>query len=250
MEINHIKKAKERFDKELHSSAYHKIHSDLEHLNNLLQLLDIQAGECCLDLGTGNGYLAFEMAEQNPSCSITGLDIAENSIKQNNLNVKKANLSNLDFLLYNGIDFPFPDHSFNKAISRYALHHFPNMEHAVREISRILQPDGKFLFCDPKTYNADKNGFIDLYQQLQKDGHNHFFKEKELIYLFEKNCFTPARSFVSSVRYPRLFTKEYETLLSTTSEEIKNLYQIELVGEQIFITVEVMNILFKKNSPN
>ena len=52
-----IDQAGKRFDRELHTDDYRRIHADDEHLNLLLGMLEIGPGEKYMDLGTGHGYL-------------------------------------------------------------------------------------------------------------------------------------------------------------------------------------------------
>jgi predicted O-methyltransferase YrrM len=56
-----IKSAGKRFDSQLHTEEYRKIHSDSEHLENLIRLIDIKDNKSYLDIGTGNGYSFLEV---------------------------------------------------------------------------------------------------------------------------------------------------------------------------------------------
>jgi predicted O-methyltransferase YrrM len=65
-----IDQARQGFDPVLHSDEYRRIHADDEHLNALMTMLENQPGGKYMDLGTGNGYLAFEMARRFPEFRI------------------------------------------------------------------------------------------------------------------------------------------------------------------------------------
>lgn len=80
-----------------------------------------------LDLGTGSGYLSFPIAQKYPDISIIGLDIVEKALESNRIKAKKEDIRNISFITYNGLDFPFADNEFDMVISRYALHHFPDI---------------------------------------------------------------------------------------------------------------------------
>ena len=71
-----ITQARQGFDSQLHTAGYRKIHSDQAHLEALMQFLEIQPAGHYIDLGTGNGYLTFEMARRFPEIFVTGVDIA------------------------------------------------------------------------------------------------------------------------------------------------------------------------------
>ncbi len=241
-----IKKAKKRFDSELHTKEYRQIHSDQLHLDKLMEFLEIEDDERYLDLGTGNGYLAFEMARRYRNVIVTGLDIAEKSINLNNQIVEENSFPNVMFNSYDGTRLPYSDAKFRGIISRYAFHHFPDPELSIREIRRILKKGGFFIFSDPMTYPEDKYGFIDRYQELKDDGHWHFYYEDEVVELFRRFGLMSAEVFYSYIRYPRPCNKGYENLLENSDKRISDLYETAIEGNIIYITVRVMNIFFRK----
>jgi ubiquinone/menaquinone biosynthesis C-methylase UbiE len=51
---------------------------------------------------------------------------------------------------------PFAAGSFDKAYCLSAIHHIPDIRRAVREIHRVLKPDGAALFSEPGVGHADK----------------------------------------------------------------------------------------------
>lgn len=246
MEKEQIEKTKQKFDPILHTKVYKKIHSDKEHLNDLLNLFELKPNCRYLDLGTGNGYLAFALAEKNKNILIEGLDIVENSIIKNNQIVKEKGLKNIKFETYDGVDFPYPDGFFSGGISRYAMHHFPDINHSIKEINRVLEKNGFFILSDAKTYDIDKKGFIDEFQKYLEDGHNHFYYENEIIELFNKQGFNKEKIFHSQIKYPRKYSKRYQNLINNEADEIVDKYKMEIVDDNIFMTVQIMNILFRK----
>ena len=54
-----ISKARERFNRELHSEMYARVHADDEQLQGLLPFLAPKNKQAFLDLGTGNGYVGI-----------------------------------------------------------------------------------------------------------------------------------------------------------------------------------------------
>lgn len=241
-----IRNARERFDRELHTGSYNAIHSNEEHLKNLVSLLDMRPDSCCLDLGTGNGYLAFAIAEEYPEASVFGLDIAENAIIRNREIAMEKGLTNIFFSSYDGRHFPFTEDAFDRVISRYALHHFPDINFTAEEIHRVLQPQGTFLYSDPKRDSRDRKDFINAFQKLKQDGHVAFLKEKELLRIFREAGFDDEKSFASRVRFPREYSPEYKSLLARARRKMKRIHEIEVTHETVSISVAVMNILFRK----
>jgi cyclopropane fatty-acyl-phospholipid synthase-like methyltransferase len=237
-----INSAKKRFEKELHTNEYKKIHEDSNHLNLLLNLCKAKDDDKILDLGTGNGYIAFELARRYPNVSIAGLDIAESSINKNNRIVESENLQNIKFYSYDGINLPFEDESFTKVVSRYAFHHFPEPTNMIKSIYSKLKKHGQFILSDAMTYDSDTNHFIDRFQALKKDGHRHFYKLDEIKELFTTNGFAVLKTGFNKISYPRELNKNYICLLDNTSENIKNKYEIRIDDNRIFVTVKGFNI--------
>ena len=48
-----------------------------------------------------------------------------------------------------GYTLPFPDNYFNGALSNSVLEHIPDLNSTLKEISRVMKPGAKFVFCVP-----------------------------------------------------------------------------------------------------
>ena len=109
-------------------------------------------------------------------------------------------IRNISFISYNGIDFPFVDSEFDMVISRYALHHFPDIQKSISEISRVIK-QGAFLFISDPTPNVnDTSRFVDGYMQLKKDGHIKFYTEDEWLQICGKYGLQFKKSFGSTIQ--------------------------------------------------
>jgi SAM-dependent methyltransferase len=243
-----IRSARRGFDDRLHGDEYRKIHSDAEHLEGLLSMLDIREGASYLDIGTGNGYVAFELAARQKGVGVIGLDIAEDSIERDREIAKERGLDNLEFRSYDGLDFPFQDGRFFGGISRYALHHFPDIRRSLGELRRVTQAGGFFILSDPATADEDHEGFVDRFQSLLPDGHVHFHRRPEIEAHFREFGFVVEKEFPSSVRYPRMVDDRYLGLFARTGKETLDLYDVEIEGDKVFIRVGVMNLFFRRRA--
>ena len=241
-----VRDARDRFNRELHTEEYARVHSDADQLRALIELLAVEDGETVLDLGTGAGYVAFEVGRLCPGCEVIGLDIADAAIATNLEKKRKANLSNLDFRVYSGTALPFDDASFDGVISRYAFHHFPEPEVSVAEMSRVLRRGGRAVISDPVPFDADTRGFIDEFQQLKPDGHVRFHCSAELDELFARHGLQKTGGFSSQVSYPRPIDSRYRELLARTPRRLLEQYRVRVVEEEIFIAVDVANTVFQK----
>jgi len=241
-----IRSARLQFNRELHTDEYRRIHSDDDQLRLLVGLLQVQSGERYLDLGTGSGYVALEIARQCPGCSVIGVDIADLAIATNLERVERARIPNLDFRTYSGTALPFDDASFAGVVSRYAFHHFPEPELSVSEIHRVLRQGGRAVLSDAVCLDTDTEDFINAFQRLKPDGHVRFYRSAELMGLFNRHGLRHVGGFTTRISYPRDVDSRYEELLGRSSAPTLQSYQVRVSGSQVSVSVEVANFLFQK----
>ncbi len=226
---------------------YNKQTQDLEHLTAILDFLPIQSGMKVLDLGTGSGYMSFPLAEKYPDVTIVGLDIVEMALERNSKKAEEEQLNNLSFLSYDGSNFPFEENSFDLVITRYALHHFPDIKHSISQVRRVLKQTGMFFISDPTPNENDTERFVDAYMQLKKDGHIQFYSKEEWIELCGAQNLKLVSSFDSSIRFPKEKSTAvgFEELMKKYSKDIIDSYDLKVTQEEIYITEKVNNLLFK-----
>lgn len=228
----------------LEGEFYERQTKDDSHLRLLLRELRGKGTEHILDLGTGAGYLAFPMAEQYPECQIYGLDIVNETILRNQR--KARELKNCHFISYDGRKFPFEDCFFDRVVSRYALHHFPAIEEAFGEISRVLRRGGLLLISDPIPNPEDENRFVDRFMQMKPDGHIRFYAEEEFVQLAERAGLRKKKAIRTGITFPRKQAEQYSELIRNTPEAVLNSYHVERKSDEIWITEKVANLVFEK----
>ena len=227
---------------------YNKQTQDEQHLKSILEFLPLKSGMKILDLGTGSGYLSFSIAEKFTDMFIIGLDIVEKALVDNRIKAEKENIKNISFITYDGINFPFSDNDFDMVVSRYALHHFPDIQKSISEVSRVLKSGGFLFISDPAPNANDTSKFIDEYMQLKKDGHIKFYTKGE----WEQICTEVGLKVVdfwdSSIRFPKKKDTAYgfDELLKKHDKNIIENYELKVLENEIYITEQVNNILFCK----
>lgn len=244
-----IEKTKQGFEKSFkEASFYNKQTRDEQHLELILECLDIEPGMRILDLGTGMGYLAFPLAERYPQAQVTGLDIVEMSLTRTRRQAVLDKLDNLSFVCYDGIRFPFSDCFFDVVVSRYALHHFPAIYDTFAEISRVLKPGGMVFVSDPAPNENDTEHFVDEYMQMKEDGHVKFYTQREWMDIAAHMGLKYERSFETMLRFPRKKTEagKFADIAANHPDEVIKGYEIEFISDEIWITERVNNLLFKK----
>lgn len=247
MDKNIIEQVRIQFDEDFSKEGYmEKRTGDREHLIMIMKQLCFGCGDQVLDLGTGSGFLAFPLAEKYPIIQVVGLDIAQRVLERNRERARVAGLDNLVFVSYDGNIFPFPDNSFTHIVTRYAIHHFPDINKCFEEMYRVLKPGGMLFISDPTPNENDIEGFVDAFMQLKPDGHVKFYTETEYMCLAQSHGFERENCFFTQIRFPSERRGGFQKIRGDYSDYIIDGYNIEIVDEEIYITERVINLLFRK----
>ena len=227
---------------------YNRQTQDSGHLERILGFVKIREGMRILDLGTGSGYLSFPIAKNNQGCEVVGLDIVNAALDANRAKADAEGIKNLSFVSYDGIDFPFEADSFDLVVTRYALHHFPDIEHSIGEVSRVLKSDGMLFISDPCPNECDTERFVDDYMRLKKDGHIKFYTKDQWIDICGRQGLIVTDSFDSSIRFPKKkdTANGYEEVLKKHDKAVIESYDLLETDTELFITEQVNNIMFEK----
>lgn len=246
-DVENVRQAKESFNSILGNKKYAGIIKDDNHLSLLLDLVNGGKYNKILDIGTGTGYLAFPLAEQFPTASVCGIDIAEVIVEKNNVTVKEKGIHNLSFQVFDGLKYPFSDESVDLIVTRYAFHHFPDVVNAIQQMNRVLVKGGKVLISDPMRNEKDENGIIDNFMRVKKDGHIRFYSSNELDKLFTSNGFSKKNQVITNMKFPFAKQVEYINLYDRTTDKEKLLYDITNDNEVIWVKhINVGNTIFVK----
>jgi len=117
--------------------------------NALIEQARIKSGDHILDFGCGTLTLSLMMKQQCLEAFITGIDVDEKvlTIAEN-----KRTDSGFEIRLdkYDGKFLPYSDETFDKVVSSLVFHHLTTVQkkQAIREIYRILKPDGEIHIAD------------------------------------------------------------------------------------------------------
>ena len=110
-----------------------------------------------LDYGCGTGSYSIYLA--NSGADVTGIDISRVALHVATTNVKQRSFgANIKFIQMDAEKLGFDDDSFDLVCGGAILHHLA-LEKAIREISRVLRPEGKAVFVEPLGHNVFINAF-------------------------------------------------------------------------------------------
>ena len=101
-----------------------------------------------LDIGSGLGDLAIEVAQRYPGLALTGIDISAQAAVIAREKAKNKNLKIIDFRLADVHELPFISASMDLVVSHGAIHHLRDLRQALAEIYRVLKPKGLAYLSD------------------------------------------------------------------------------------------------------
>jgi ubiquinone/menaquinone biosynthesis C-methylase UbiE len=108
----------------------------------------IRAGQTVLDVATGPGEPALSVAEWvGPEGKVFGVDPIPEMIEGGRRAADRFGLKNTKFEIAHADRLPFSDAAFDAAISRFGIMFFPSPADGIREMLRVLKPEGKLAFA-------------------------------------------------------------------------------------------------------
>lgn len=107
------------------------------------------SGNRVLDIGTGSGLLAIELAKAHANWQIIGIDVSENMLQLARQNAaKRGVIDKNDFQWGAAEALPFNDNYFSLVISHASLHLWKEPLKVFKEIARVTVPGGYCLIWD------------------------------------------------------------------------------------------------------
>ena len=105
-----------------------------------------------LDIGTGTGRLAIELArEKNCHFELVALDISDDMLRVAVDNANRYGVADkITFVKGTAASLPFPDKSFDLIISYASLHHWFKPISVFNEMVRVINDSGSILVRDNK----------------------------------------------------------------------------------------------------
>jgi demethylmenaquinone methyltransferase/2-methoxy-6-polyprenyl-1,4-benzoquinol methylase len=95
-----------------------------------------------LDVATGTGDLALELARRNGS--VVGLDFCPEMIKLGKLKVGRRKMGGqIDFILGDALTLPFENNSFDCALNGFVLRNVSDVNLFLSELRRVVKPGGR-----------------------------------------------------------------------------------------------------------
>ena len=125
------------------NSAVHAQGADLQAMAALVRG---QAQARVLDLGCGAGHVSFHAAPHVRE--VVAYDLSPEMLDVVARAAADKDLTNIATQQGVAESMPFEDASFDHVFSRYSAHHWQDLDAGLREVARVLKPDGCAVFVD------------------------------------------------------------------------------------------------------
>jgi arsenite methyltransferase len=132
-----------------HVEAVYTTPDVVEQRRLIIETLDLQPGEHVLDIGSGPGFLACEMAAVvGDHGSVHGVDPSESMLAIAEHRERTPGAAPTEFRAGDAVELPYPDASFDVAVSTQVYEYVEDMPAALAEARRVLRPGGRLLVLD------------------------------------------------------------------------------------------------------
>lgn len=174
-------KAMMQFGKQAEVYSKANIFVDEFHLSRIVERSGVKKNHRILDIATGSGFLALEFAKKGNF--VVGCDITREMLLHAREKEKTFGLNNLDILLSDVESLPFPDQTFDIVSCRFAFHHFPNPEKALREMKRVCR-DSIVLVDGVSSEDNEKSRFHNEIEKMRDPSHVRIYALSEIERMF------------------------------------------------------------------
>ena len=159
-----------------------------------------------LDRGCGIGYVAMATKALFPDAEVIGTDISPTIIARAR-EIDSEHLIQYDVNTESSM--PYESDRFDLAVCRMSIHHYPSVLQHLREVHRLLKPQGTYLIIDVVPDRGKHNERLNDLFMGREDGHVKFYTLVEYESLLQQSGYS-----VRSVEYfPQLLNLSQEHML-------------------------------------
>ncbi|MBD0832445.1 bifunctional demethylmenaquinone methyltransferase/2-methoxy-6-polyprenyl-1,4-benzoquinol methylase UbiE [Aestuariibaculum sediminum] len=121
---------------------------DIKWRKKVVKMVKETNPESILDIATGTGDLAINLAETNAN-KIVGLDISSGMLEIGKEKVKNKGLGDrIEMILGDSENMPFETNTFDAITVSFGVRNFETLENGLKEIYRVLKPGGTFVILE------------------------------------------------------------------------------------------------------
>ena len=107
---------------------------------------DLGYGGKALDVATGTGKLALELAKRvGKEGKVIGIDFCQKMLSNAQHKLRKTRYQNVELIQTNAEALPFPDGAFDCATIGFGLRNSTDIRQTLQEMTRVLKVDGRLV---------------------------------------------------------------------------------------------------------
>ena len=182
------------------------------------QIADSIDAGVLVDIGSGTGFLAIEIAQRVPRLKVYGIDLSKAMVKIARGRAQTAKVNNVQFEFCNAAELPFKNGSIDFIVSTGSLHHWKQPVKVFNECHRVLKQGKEAWIYDgcPDVPEGETGRAIAMYGSLR----TKIMKRLVVLHGFRR--------------------QEYETKISNILEQtkFKDNYKMEQTGFWMKITAK------------
>jgi ubiquinone/menaquinone biosynthesis C-methylase UbiE len=146
------------------------------------QLVNLQDGMKVLDVGCGTGSLLKELSRSGKELNLYGIDLSPEMI--NAARVKLKDEKRIELYEKSAADLPFESNFFDYVVCMNSLHHHPDPEKSLTEMTRVLKPGGVMILMDGFVDSTVRKVISRAANVLRNEGKVQRFRREELQRIF------------------------------------------------------------------
>ena len=115
------------------------------------ELAELCAGDRALDVATGTGDLALELAQRvSPGGEVVGIDFSERMLElaRSKAEAQAPGAVKLRFESANALALPFPTGTYDAATVAFGARNFADLERGLSEMARVVRPGGRVVVLE------------------------------------------------------------------------------------------------------
>ena len=134
----------------------------------MVDMLALKAGMRVLDISTGTGMVAIEMAKKLPNIQIEAVDLSAGMLAQAKRKARCEGIQNITFIQGDVEALPYDDGTFDVITCGYGMFFYPEMEKTYQMLCQKLKEGGQIIFS---SFTKEAfSPYVDLFlQRLEKD---------------------------------------------------------------------------------
>lgn len=216
------------------------VHAGGRDLTRLGERLAAEKAASVLDLGCGGGHASY-VAAQHVS-SVVAYDLSHEMLEVVRAEAKKRGYTHLTTTQGYAEKLPFADEQFDIVISRYSAHHWHDVGSALREVKRVLKPQGRVIFMD---VSSPGHPLLDIWLQtveaLRDTSHVRDYSPGEWLSMLtdaglaisavsQERLALAFPDWIERMRTPSVMVEAIRAWQQAASEEVQRYYSLQPDG--------------------